>query len=77
MLKNVGEIVAAGLDRQIAIKAVTLEAASVLGLGERLGSLDKGKDANMVFWNGDPFEPGTEVQAVMLEGSFVHGEVWQ
>ncbi|MEW6071091.1 MAG: amidohydrolase family protein [Planctomycetota bacterium] len=76
-LKHVGELIAAGLARDVALSAVTLEAANVLGLGERLGSIDPGKDANLVFWNGDPFEAGTEVQAVMLEGEFVHGEVGQ
>ena len=76
-LKEVGHLVAAGLDRDAALAAVTLEPASVLGLGERLGSLDKDKDANLVFWDGDPFEAGTEVQAVMLEGEFVYGEVAQ
>src|SRR5262249_52421870 len=74
-LKDVGELLRAGLDRQSALSAVTLEPASVLGLSERLGSLDKGKDANLVFWNGDPFEPGSQVKAVMLEGAFVFGEV--
>lgn len=76
-LKHVAELVAAGLDRDVALASVTLEAARVLGLDERLGSLDKEKDANLVFWNGDPFEPGTEVQAVMLEGEVVYGEVDQ
>ena len=72
---DVGHLVAAGLDRQAALAAMTLEAAHVLGLEERLGSLDVGKDANIVLWNGDPFEPQTQVQAVMLEGEFVYGEV--
>ena len=76
-LKDIGELIAKGLDRNAAIAAVTLEPAHVLGLAERLGSIDVGKDANLVFWNGDPFEVGTEVQAVMLEGEFVHGEVGQ
>lgn len=74
-IKDVGELVRFGLDRQVALAAVTQEAANVLGLGERLGSIAPGRDANLVFWNGDPFEPGTRVQAVMLEGEFVFEEV--
>lgn len=74
-LRNVGEMIGAGLDREAALKAVTIEAAAVLGLEKELGSLEKGKTANMVFFNGDPFEVGTQVQAVMLEGEFVFGEV--
>jgi imidazolonepropionase-like amidohydrolase len=48
-----------------------------MGVGDRVGSLDKGKDANMVFLNGSPFEPATRIQAVMLEGKIVFGEVNQ
>lgn len=76
-LSNVGDVVGAGLKHDVALRAVTLEPAEVLGLADRIGSLDKGKDANMVFLNGDPFQPSTRVQAVMLDGKFVHGEVNQ
>ncbi len=48
-----------------------------MGVGDSVGSLDKGKDANFVFLNGDPFEPSTRIQAVMLEGKVVYGEVSQ
>jgi hypothetical protein len=73
-LANVGEVVGAGLDRDVALRAMTLEAAALLGVDDRLGSLEKGKDANLVLLDGDPFEPSTKIQAVMLEGRFVHGE---
>lgn len=74
-LRDVGEVVAAGLDPQVAIRAMTLEAAAVLGLDAELGSLEAGKAANLIILSGDPFEVGTEVDAVMLDGEFVHGEV--
>lgn len=73
-LANVGESIGAGLDRDVALRAMTLEGAALLGVDDRLGSLEKGKDANLVFLDGDPFEPSTRIQAVMLEGEFVHGE---
>jgi imidazolonepropionase-like amidohydrolase len=73
-MHDVGRLVAAGLDRDTALAAVTLEAAHVLGLGDRLGSLEVDKDANIVLWSGDPFEPQARVEAVMLEGRFVTGE---
>jgi len=72
---DVGRMVAYGMDRQAALAAVTLEPARVLGLDGRLGSLEKDKDANMVFWTGDPLEPTSRVQAVMIGGELVHGEV--
>ena len=70
-LSDVGEIVATGVDREAALRAVTLEPAGLLGLDDRLGSLDVGKDANLLFTRGDPLEVGSRIAAVMLEGEFV------
>jgi imidazolonepropionase-like amidohydrolase len=74
-LTDVALVVASGLDRQTALRALTLEPALVLGLGDRVGSLEAGKAANIVFLDGDPLDPGTEVVSVMLDGRFVAGEV--
>lgn len=74
-LRNTGEMVGYGLDRETALRAMTLEPAELMGVGDRVGSLTVGKDANLIFFEGDPFEPGTRVKAVMLEGEFVSGEV--
>lgn len=76
-MRHVGEVVAAGLDRQVALRAVTLEPAELLGLGDRFGSLEAGKDANFVIYDGDPFELTTRVVAVVLSGEVVHGEIQQ
>jgi hypothetical protein len=73
-LANTGELVNAGLDRQAALRALTLEPAELLGVEKRVGSLEKGKDANFVFLNGDPFQPSTRIQAVVIEGHAVFGE---
>src|SRR5262245_54944192 len=70
-LPDVGRLIGQGLPREAALAAVTLEAARVLGLAEKLGSLEKDKTANIVFWSGDPFEPSSRVRAVMLGGQFV------
>ncbi|HVS18268.1 MAG TPA: amidohydrolase family protein [Planctomycetota bacterium] len=74
-LTSVGVIVSAGLDRQVGLRSVTLEAAEVLGMAERVGSLEVGKDANLIFFDGDPLQPASRLRAVMLEGEFVMGEV--
>jgi len=71
-MTRIGACVAAGLDRDAALRAVTLEAAEMLGVADRVGSLESGKDANLVVFNGDPFEPGTRVMKVMLDGDFVY-----
>jgi hypothetical protein len=70
-MPDVGRLLGQGLARETALAAVTLEPARVLGLEEELGSLEKGKVANIVFWSGDPFEPASRVRAVMLDGEFV------
>jgi hypothetical protein len=74
-LPDVGRLVAQGLPRQAALSAVTLEAARALGLDEVTGSLEKGKEADIVLWDGDPFEPSSRVMAVISDGKFVHGDV--
>lgn len=74
-LRHTGEAVAAGLDYQTALRAMTLEPAELLGIADQVGSLAAGKAANLVILDGDPFEVGTQIDAVMLDGEFVHGEV--
>jgi hypothetical protein len=74
-LVDVGRLIGKGFPRDEAVAAVTLNGARALGLEERLGSITKGKDANLVFWSGDPFEPSSRIVAVMLDGEFVHGDI--
>lgn len=74
-LRHTGELIGMGLDREVAVRAMTQEPAELLGLGERLGSLSAGKDANILFFMSDPFEPGTKIEAVMLEGQIVSGDL--
>jgi hypothetical protein len=75
--RDVGELVKYGLNRGTALKSMTLQGAALMGLDKQFGSLEKGKVANLLFLNGDPLEPATQVVAVMLDGQFVHGEVRQ
>ena len=74
-LRHTGELVAQGLPREAALRAMTQAPAELLGMGEALGSLDADKAANLIFLNGDPLEPGTKIEAVMLDGRFVSEEV--
>lgn len=57
-----------GLDRDSALRAITLAAAEVLGVADRIGSLEAGKDADVVVFDGDPFDYRTRVKAVLLGG---------
>ncbi len=47
---------------------MTIEPARVWGVAARLGSLDIGKDADVVIWSGDPFELTTNVERVFIKG---------
>ncbi len=75
--RDVGELVKYGLSREAALASMTLNGAALMGLDKQFGSLEKGKVANLLFLNGDPLEPATQVVAVMLDGQIVHGEVRQ
>jgi imidazolonepropionase-like amidohydrolase len=67
-LKNAQKTVAEGLSKDAAIKALTINAATLAGAADRLGSLDKGKIANVIVTDGDLFEEKTIIKHV-----FVHG----
>ncbi len=57
-----------GLPPDEALKAITLSAAEIWGLGDQLGSLDAGKTANVVVANGDPLDVKTDVKRVFIGG---------
>lgn len=71
---RLGSLVRAGLDREAAIKAVTLHPAMLLGVESRIGSIQVGRDADLVFLSGDPVDPLTEVRRVMVLGRIVWEE---
>ena len=57
-----------GLDRNQALKALTLNAARILGIENRLGTIEMGKDADLLIFNGDPFEPSSRLTQVIING---------
>jgi imidazolonepropionase-like amidohydrolase len=63
-----GFAVAYGLPYEDALKAITLNVAEMFGFGDRLGSLDVGKMANVVVANGDPLDVRTDVKQVYIQG---------
>ncbi len=72
---DVARLVRFGLPAQSALRALTLEPAQVLGMQDRIGSLEVGKRANLIVFDGDPFGATTKVSAVILDGNIVHGEL--
>jgi imidazolonepropionase-like amidohydrolase len=57
-----------GMEREKALRAVTLTAAEVLGVADRIGSLEPGKDADIVIFDGDPLHYKTRVKKVLIDG---------
>lgn len=60
-----------GLPEQEALKTVTSNAAKHLGVEDRVGSIEVGKDADFLIWNGNPFHLQDEVERVYIDGKLV------
>ena len=58
----------AGLPREEAFRAITINPARILGIDDRVGSLEEGKDADLVVFSEDPFQMSAEVKAVFISG---------
>ncbi len=68
VLKNAKKAIDAGLPADAALRALTLNAAEIFGVADRLGSLEPGKIANLVVTDGDLFEEKTKVKMVFVDG---------
>ncbi len=64
--------VAAGMDRDRALRAVTISAARLLGIDKEYGSIEVGKVADIVLYDGDPFEHATHVTKTIMRGRVVY-----
>ena len=67
-LKNAQKSVAGGLSKDAALKALTINAATLAGAADRLGSLERGKIANLIVTDGDLFEEKTAIKHVFVNG---------
>lgn len=65
---NAGTAVAYGLSHEQALAAITINPARIWGLAERIGSLEVGKDADVVIWSGDPLETLSYPTSVFIAG---------
>ena len=61
-----------GLDPVTALRSITINPAKVLGLAERIGSLEPGKDADVVLWSGDPLDVMQRALTVWIGGKEVY-----
>jgi imidazolonepropionase-like amidohydrolase len=60
-----------GLPKEEALKSVTLYPAEILGIADRVGTLEKGKDATLMITDGDPLEITTQVEQVYIQGKTI------
>jgi imidazolonepropionase-like amidohydrolase len=69
-----------GLDRETALRALTINPARIAGIDDRVGSLEPGKDADLVIWSGDPLDVLSRAQRVLISGQEIYayrdGEAW-
>jgi imidazolonepropionase-like amidohydrolase len=67
-LARVGEMVKHGLPREAALRAVTIAAAEAVGLEKRVGSIEAGKDADLLLFEGEPLSIGARLRRVFING---------
>jgi imidazolonepropionase-like amidohydrolase len=61
-----------GMDRETALRAVTIAPAQIMRVADRVGSLVPGKDADLVIWSGDPLDVMSRPEVVYIEGREVY-----
>jgi imidazolonepropionase-like amidohydrolase len=61
-----------GLDEQTAWEAITINPAKVIGIDDRVGSLEVGKDADIAIWDGDPLELTSHCINTIIDGKIVY-----
>ncbi len=65
---EIGHCIARGLSEQNAYESITINPAKLLGVADRVGSLEVGKDADIVIFDGNPFSSMTLTEMVMIDG---------
>ena len=75
ILFEAGVAAANGLSFEEALASITIDAARLLGVDDRVGSLEVGKDADIALYDGDPFEYTTHAIGVLIDGNVVSTDV--
>jgi len=61
-----------GLDRESALRALTINPARIVGIADRVGSIAPGKDADLVIWSGDPLDVQSRVERALVDGAEIY-----
>jgi imidazolonepropionase-like amidohydrolase len=67
-----GMAVKHGLPYEAALKAITITPAEIIGVADRVGSIEEGKDADFRILDGDPLELRTKVRIVLIDGEIIY-----
>ena len=70
----IGLAIARGLSFDMALRAVTINPAKLLGLADRVGSIEVGKDADLAIWNGNPFSNLSLCEKTVIDGVVYENE---
>jgi imidazolonepropionase-like amidohydrolase len=73
--EETGVAMAYGLSEETAFKALTIHAAKILNLDDRMGTLEEGKDADLAVFDGHPLSNMTRCKATMIDGKFYFNEL--
>lgn len=65
---HAGFAAAYGMSKEDALRAITIDPAEIFGVGDKLGSVEKGKNATLLVCDGDPLETKTQVKYVFIDG---------
>lgn len=69
-----GLAVKSGMEEMEALKSITLYPAQICGVDDRIGSLEKGKDADIVIFNGNPLKIATKAMCTIINGEIVYAD---
>jgi len=69
---NAALAVREGMDEEAALRAITINPAEIIGVAGRVGSLEPGKDADVVVFSGHPFDYRTVAELVIVDGQVAH-----
>ena len=61
-----------GLPHEVALRALTINNATFAGIDHRVGSLEVGKDADLGIWSGDPIDPRSHVELMVVNGTICY-----
>jgi imidazolonepropionase-like amidohydrolase len=67
-----GQALGLDMDKAYAMRWLTLNAAKVIGLEDKIGSVEQGKNADLVLWSEDPFSTFAKPDLVWIDGQLVH-----